>query len=521
MGSRIISLEVENVKRISAVQIVPGDGNLVMLGGKNAAGKSSVLDAIEMALGGKSVFPDRPLRDGATSGKSRIDLGNLIVERRFTENGSTLKVTNAEGASFSSPQKILDDLYCRLSFDPLKFLSMEPKDQSRLLVELVGLDTSEIDAESKEIYESRTAVNRLLKEAQADVDRVPAIVGEDQLPDVKPDPADLMNRLNEAMRIRDLYKADDDLIAKLREQDAAAIVRRAEIESDISGHGARYDAMLVSAHTKAAADRDELRVRQQRELEELTLRHAEEIKSFNAKTVDAASSMEKNQSDQLAALHVKLKSHDDEIAARLRHIEDLQSKARQPHEDIDQLRAALTTANSHCTTWDAVVAKRVKENILRKRQAESDSLTRELDVLAERKRKILADAKYPIGGLAVSEDGTVLFEGVPFSQSSRAQQIRTSVAIGIAMNPALRVLLIRDGSLLDDDNLTIVREMADAADAQIWIERVGNKDESAIIIEDGHIAGVEPAVVEAPKKKTRKKSSDVAESTVIAPSELF
>jgi hypothetical protein len=334
-----------------------------------------------------------------------------------------------------------------------------------------------------------------------------------------------MNRLNEAMRVRDLYKADDDLIAKLREQDAAAIVRRGEIESEISGHGASYDAMLVAAQKTASTDREALRARHQRELEELTLRHGEELKTFNVRVVDAVVLMETSQKEQLAALHVKLKSHDEEISERIKKITELESKARQPYEDIDQLREALTTANAHCVAWDAVASKRRTESILRKRQGESDSLTRELDSLTERKREMLAKANYPIKGLAVSEDGTVLFEGVPFSQSSRAQQIRTSVAIGLAMNPSLRVLLIRDGSLLDDDNLEIVREMADAADAQIWIERVGNKDESAIIIEDGHVAGVEPVAVEAPKKKTRKKAAAVVEEAVpveaASSSELF
>ena len=110
----------------------------------------------------------------------------------------------------------------------------------------------------------------------------------------------------------------------------------------------------------------------------------------------------------------------------------------------------------------------------------------------------------------MNEDGTVLFDGVPLSQASRAQQIRTSVAIGIAMNPKLKVLLIRDGSLLDEENMQLVVDMAKQHDAQIWIERVGDKDASAIIIEDGHVRGVEAAAVDSVSKpkKTRKKVSE-------------
>ena len=48
---KIVSLEAENYKRLKAVEITP-DGNMVVIGGRNAQGKSSVLDAIWAALGG-------------------------------------------------------------------------------------------------------------------------------------------------------------------------------------------------------------------------------------------------------------------------------------------------------------------------------------------------------------------------------------------------------------------------------------------------------------------------------------
>jgi recombinational DNA repair ATPase RecF len=48
------------VKRLRAVTIRP-DGSLVQISGRNAQGKTSVLDAIEMALGGA------PRPDGRTT----------------------------------------------------------------------------------------------------------------------------------------------------------------------------------------------------------------------------------------------------------------------------------------------------------------------------------------------------------------------------------------------------------------------------------------------------------------------
>ena len=49
---KIIRLKAENVKRLHAVEITP-EGEVVVVAGKNGAGKSSVLDAITYALAGK------------------------------------------------------------------------------------------------------------------------------------------------------------------------------------------------------------------------------------------------------------------------------------------------------------------------------------------------------------------------------------------------------------------------------------------------------------------------------------
>ena len=116
----------------------------------------------------------------------------------------------------------------------------------------------------------------------------------------------------------------------------------------------------------------------------------------------------------------------------------------------------------------------------------SGSLSKKMATLLEKKAKAITKAKFPIDGLAVGDDG-VTFDGIPLAQCSTSQQIRTSVAIGLAMNPKLRVLLIREGSLLDTDNLAMVAQMAEEADAQIWLERVSQGDECSVIMEDGAI----------------------------------
>jgi hypothetical protein len=110
-----------------------------------------------------------------------------------------------------------------------------------------------------------------------------------------------------------------------------------------------------------------------------------------------------------------------------------------------------------------------------------------MDERTKTKTAAIAAAKMPIEGLAL-EGGRVLFKGIPLDQASSAEQLRVSTAIAMSSNPELRVIRIKDGSLLDPDGMTMLKGMAKENDFQIWIERVADSDPIAIVIEDGNVA---------------------------------
>lgn len=58
----------------------------------------------------------------------------------------------------------------------------------------------------------------------------------------------------------------------------------------------------------------------------------------------------------------------------------------------------------------------------------------------------------------------------------------------MAANPKLRVLRIRDGSLLDKKSLGLIAAMADDQDFQVWIEAVDTTGKVGIFMEDGAVA---------------------------------
>jgi energy-coupling factor transporter ATP-binding protein EcfA2 len=177
---RIVSLTAENIKRLRAVSIKP-DGSIVEITGRNGAGKSSVLDAIAMALGGKTAQPSKPMRHGSSRAEVVVDLGELIVRRTWTADDKTyLSVESADGAKFPSPQAILDKLVGQLAFDPLAFSRMAPRDQVATLKQVAGLDFTKLDQRRQETFDRRTGINRELASAEAMLKTMPIVAAPDQ-----------------------------------------------------------------------------------------------------------------------------------------------------------------------------------------------------------------------------------------------------------------------------------------------------------------------------------------------------
>ena len=164
MSLQILNLQAENYKRLKAVSITP-EGNVVFIGGRNAQGKTSVLDAIWAALAGgdASRATSQPIRDGQDIAVVRLDLGEYVVTRRWTKDDSgTLTVESGDGAKYSSPQKMLDELIGARAFDPLAFTRQSARDQVATLVSTVELpfDPAELERERKGVFDSRTEIGR-------------------------------------------------------------------------------------------------------------------------------------------------------------------------------------------------------------------------------------------------------------------------------------------------------------------------------------------------------------------------
>jgi chromosome segregation ATPase len=426
---KIISLVAENIKKLRAVEIAP-DGEIVNISGRNGQGKTSVLDSIWWALSGTKNIQGEPIRKGETKARIRLDLGEIVVERKFSESGSTLAVESAEGARFPSPQKMLDALLGELSFDPLAFARMEPRKQFDELrrVSKLEVDIDKLDGLNASDYAKRTDVNREAKAKRAQAAGI--VVSQDAM----------REPVDESALVEELQRAGE---------------KNTEIES----RKARRDV----AHTEAQSKRTSAK-----ELGERAAALRREADALDAKAADCiamASDIEKKlaeapalpQTVDVTALRKKIDDARALNAAIARHTEDANRKARL----IDEA-AAL--------------------------EARSTELTESIQARETAKAQAIKNAAMPVAGLGFG-DGHVTYNGIPFDQASSAEQLRVSMSIAMASNPKLRVIRIVDGSLLDEDSMAAIGAMAKAEDFQVWIERVDSSGKLGIVIDDGAVVG--------------------------------
>ena len=530
---KIVKLNVSNFKRIKVVEIVPS-GHQVVIGGDNGAGKSSLLDAIMVALVGKKAMPSLPVRQGEEVSEITVDCGDVVVRRRIKADGSgTLSVTTADGMKPSSPQKWLDERVGAISFDPLSFTRLDAKAQAELLRKLVGVDTSDLEAKRTAVYDDRTLNNRSLRQAEAvlasmphhadtpaeevsvaelidEIDRINQLAAERRALQERHDGAG--RRLDANIQAREQAREDFEgwkrrAIEHFNETTARIAFVAADFTKRRDGLADEYRRREDSERADLDSQIDDLERRLaalRAEREALPAKWAKEL-AIVAQHVDRELSAISDRSEKLKI------EHEASIEKRL---EDLASISARLDEESEVHTRAMSQASEAIEAIETAMGQRTVEDVQAQiRKAERVNVqVRENRVYAEAKAKVeslakaseemtdtlarldvekqarIASAKYPVDGLGFGEDGVVVFGGVPLSQASQAEQIRVSMAIGLALNPELRVVLIRDASLLDERSLALVAEMAESADAQVWLERVSKADAGAVVLEDGEVA---------------------------------
>ena len=122
------------------------EGNSVEITAANRRGKSSLLRAIWVSLTGKEV-PDGMVNNDSLKAQVVIDMTGHTVTWTCKKSGDpVLKVVRDDGEPIQGGARTyLTKLVGDISFDPMDFAEMAPKDQKDEAQKILGLDFSDLD----------------------------------------------------------------------------------------------------------------------------------------------------------------------------------------------------------------------------------------------------------------------------------------------------------------------------------------------------------------------------------------
>lgn len=465
---KILSLTEENYKKISFVELMlDGKGGLVIVAGRNEQGKSSLLDGIEALLNGADSIPNKPVRRGQEKSTLHGEIGlpgnvEFTVKRVITAaGGGSLVVRNKDGEKQNSPQAILDALKSKLTFDPLAFSKMKKEEMGKTIRALLGLDFTAQDAEKQRVFDQRTDVNRDVRSLESRITVLPPVVP--GLPELEISSAEIIAQQTEAAKTN-----------------TANTTHRTNAE----GCKQAWERACASVEDTVASIKSV----------------EEEIEKLRNTLTENKATLDK----RVAECNAAKASHENAANAvsKLVDIDLAQFNARAA--DVDKTNASIRANKSRADLSTQLSAKRKA----------ADELTRQIDRIEAAKRERVATTKFPVTGMGLDDMGEVLLDGIPFEQASTKGKIVASMAMGAALNPKLRVILVRSGNDLDDDAMKLVADWAATNDMQVWLERIRTDGDVSVIIEDGHVAGVEPPVVKESEEKHEPVKTDSLNQSV-------
>ncbi|WP_426734462.1 hypothetical protein [Glutamicibacter sp. 2E12] len=395
-------ITLNGFQRLDYVQIAP-KGSLVAISGRNAQGKSSVLDGLEATIIGhnKRDVP-RPVHEGKKAAENIhvLDNGMQLIRKYKADGSSTLTGKTADGTKVA--QATLNGMLGALGMDAGAFPLLDDKKQLAAVLNLVDLpfDPAELALDRKQIFEERTRVNTRVGDFEA------------QLKQYEEFPDDLPAAEVSVSELLDQYRAGQEVNTKI--SNTVRSVQHWESEAE------RLKRELADVERKAVeASEDASKLPEEVDLAEIQLK------------IDGA----------------------EETNRLVRKKQERGSLQFQYEATAEQAKA----------------------------------LTQKIADIDKKKSDGLAAANFPVPGMSFDDEG-VLLHGRPFRKASTREQTIASARLIIASKPELKVMIIRNGSDLDNDGIQELQNLGDENGFQIWVEFVDESGEFGWTIEDGKIA---------------------------------
>lgn len=268
---KVSHIIIDNVLGVEHLEIHPG--KVTLLKGQNATGKTSVIEALKaLVKGGSDVTL---LRQGAREGEVVLVMDDgMTIRKRITESGSTVRAHHPAYGGLRAAQTWIKQATDQLAVNPVAFLT-DPRRVDRLLeaipmdpdfdalkdlLEGVALDLpseahatthalSAISMARKVVYDERTGVNRVKKDAEGSVRQLHG-----SLPDEPPPAAEDLDRLAD-----NLQHAENVQKEQLHRTDLTQQSRLHEITERAAEEKAAIDARVAKERQKVIEEMNQTR----------------------------------------------------------------------------------------------------------------------------------------------------------------------------------------------------------------------------------------------------------------------
>lgn len=443
---QVIKYEAHNVLGVKDIKFDLAGRHLFLVGGANGVGKSSALSALVCALAGKSGMQDYPeimLRKGEKKGKVTIELtgdADLMESKSITVE-----------------------------------LSLRQKASGAVVEEFRVLDST-----GEEAPEPRKLLQRLFTLRAFD-----------------PLAFERMKPKEKATLVQEMLGLD---LSKYDKEYQAVFAQRTDLGRDgkklvaqLEAAGKRHEGVEEVKVGELMAEMDKLQEENKSRAE--MEKRVKDLQADQRDFADAADSI----SEQIAKLQKQLEATKAQIAITEKH----EKEAIRRLESMPDRTADIAAVKDKIAKADETNRKvRANQELdrleaeVKKSRGDYQKLTDRLKEIQEERAEEVANAKWPIEGMELNEEG-LLMHGLPFEQASTSERIMASVAVGMALNPKLRLLVCQHGSDLDNDTLDALDAIVKANEFQCIVEVVTRSKEDeercAVVIADGEVVGATKA----------------------------
>lgn len=475
---KISKLSIKNTYGISQFEL---GGESVELTGSNGTGKSSVIDAIRLALTNNSKRK-YIIKKGENEASIYVELddGTTINRKKRNDKSDYKSIKDGNGNEINSPESFLKDIFTPLQLEPVEFLSMSEQEQNRILLNLIKFDKdkrefitekfeesinwvnyddsileilNQIQSKDGAYYQNREEINRNARNGLAIINDIAKDIPENYDAE-KWRNYTLSDKYEELNKLKDFNNKID-----------RSIVYKENYDNTVKGFKGELDTSLAEISKTKEMRRKALQ---------------DSITEYENKIALLKKDLENLDNEFLVDENNAKAKYDQEIAKLSDNIKIANEWASKEKKNTDILEEELKVAESmkgHLNEYDRM--KDMQEKV-KKLNEQSEELTKKIELARNLPGQILKEVEIPVKNLTV-ENGIPLVNGLPVGNLSEGQKLMLCVDIALSDSNTLKLILIDGVEKLSEANRKELYRICKEKGLQYIATRTTNDNELKVI----------------------------------------